>query len=179
MLYAFKQQLRELAKNKNGEFLGHVHSRVSSEKVDTISEALKNLIVVMPDMIAQVQVWSNDTRVPSTEKKLHGFMLTYLYHPVDFIPEAGNGLFGYLDDAYFVGSIYSRAMSLMDHDPRKGAAALGPEANTVNEWLQITREVIPIESQKIDAFLGELVDGRLDVFDRLMAQQEQAHHNVF
>ena len=54
----------------------------------------------MPDMIAQVKSWSNDFRIPSKEKKLHGFMLTYLYHPVDFLPESGKGLMGYLDDAY-------------------------------------------------------------------------------
>ena len=178
MLYAFKQQLKEVAKNRNEEFLGHIRSRVSSEKVDATAEALRNLIVVMPDMIAQVQAWSNDTRISSKEKKLHGFMLTYLYHPVDFLPESGKGLFGYLDDAYFVGSIYSRAMSLMDHDPRKGSPTLGPEAKNINEWLQITRDVIPNESQKIDNLLGELVNGRLDVFDRMMAQNEQEHQNV-
>ena len=93
MLNAFKQQLKEVAKNRNEEFLGHIRTRVSSEKVDATAEALRNLIVVMPDMIAQVQARSNDTRIPSKEKKLLGFMLTYLYHPVDFLPESGKGLF--------------------------------------------------------------------------------------
>jgi len=174
MLNAFKQQLKELAKNESEEFLGHIRSRVSAERVDATAEALKNLIVVMPDMIAQVQAWSNDSRIPSKEKKLHGFMLTYLYHPVDFLPESGKGLFGYLDDAYFVGSVFFRTINLMEDDTRKGLAKLGPEAKNINEWLQVTRDVISGECRRIDALLGELVNGRFDVFDRLMARNEPA-----
>ena len=173
MLIAFKQQLKQLAKNQD-EFIQHIGSRVGQEKARQYVDSLKNLVVVMPEMIAQVQSWSNDSRIPSKEKKLHGFMLTYLYHPVDFLPESGKGLFGYLDDAYLVGSIYSRTMRLMDYDTRKTLPNLGPLATSVDEWLKLAREVIPSECQKIDGLLEELVHGRLDAFDRLMAQNEAA-----
>lgn len=169
MLIAFKQQLKQLAKNQN-EFFEHVQARVGHEKAGRYVEPLKNLVLVMPEMIAQVQSWSNDSRIPSMEKKLHGFMLTYLYHPVDFLPESGKGLFGYLDDAYLVGSIYSRTMRLMDHDTRRTLPNLGPLVTYVEEWLTSARDVIPAECQKIDGLLDELVHGRLDAFDRLMAQ---------
>ena len=87
-------------------------------------------------MIAQLQSWGNDSRIPSNEKKLHGFMSTYLYHPVDFLPESGGGLFGYLDDAYLVGSIYYRTMSAMDYDKRRTLPNLGPLTASIDEWLQ-------------------------------------------
>lgn len=173
MLIAFKQQLKNLAKNHK-EFLGQIQSRAGHEKAEKYVEPLKNLVVVMPDMIAQVQSWSNDSRIPSKEKKLHGFMLTYLYHPVDFLPESKKGLFGYLDDAYLVGSIYSRTMRLMDYDTRRTLPNLAPIATSVEEWLKLAREVISPEAKKIDELLEELVHGRLDVFDRVMAQNEIA-----
>jgi uncharacterized membrane protein YkvA (DUF1232 family) len=173
MLMAFKQQLKHLAKNRE-EFMEHIQSRVGHKKAGDFVEPLRNLAVVMPEMIAQVQSWSNDTRIPSKEKKLHGFMLTYLYHPVDFLPESGRGLFGYLDDAYLVGSIYSRTMRLMDFDTRKTLPNLGPLATSVDDWLKAAREVLPSECQKIDSLLEELVQGRLDAFDRLMSQNEAA-----
>lgn len=177
MLIAFKQQLKELAKN-DGELLEHVRSRVGHEKAGHYVEPLKNLVLVMPEMIAQVQSWSNDNRIPSKEKKLHGFMLTYLYHPVDFLPESGKGLFGYLDDAYLVGSIFSRTMRMMDFETRRTLPNLAPIATSVEEWLKLAREVILPEAKKIDELLEELVNGRLDVFDRLMAQHETALREV-
>lgn len=173
MLIAFKHQLKQLAKNHE-EFVEQIRTRVGPEKADHYVEPLKNLVVVMPGMIAQVQSWSNDTRIPSQEKKLHGFMLTYLYHPVDFLPESGKGLFGYLDDAYFVGSIYSRTMRLMDYETRRTLPNLGPLVDSVDEWLQMAREVIAPEAKKIDDLIEELVHGRLDAFDRLMTQNETA-----
>jgi uncharacterized membrane protein YkvA (DUF1232 family) len=173
MLIAFKQQLKQLAKNHE-EFVGHIRARVGREKGGHYVEPLKNLVVVMPEMIAQVHSWSNDARIPSKEKKLHGYMLTYLYHPVDFLPESGEGLFGYLDDAYFVGSIYSRTMRLMDYETRRTLPNLGPLTDSIDEWLQMAREVISPEVKKIDELIEELVHGRMDAFDRLMAQNNMA-----
>ena len=173
MLNAFKQQLKQLAKNHE-EFLEHVELRVGQEKAGEYMEPLKNLVVVMPEMIAQIQSWSNDAQVPSNEKKLHGFMLTYLYHPVDFLPESGKGLFGYLDDAYLVGSIFSHTMRLIDFDTRRTLPNLAPIASSVEGWLNIAKEVIAPEAKKIDKLLEELVNGRMDAFERLMAQSEKA-----
>lgn len=171
MLIAFKEQLKLLAKNQK-EFGENIESRVGHEKAERYVEPLKNLVVVMPEMIAQVQAWSNDVRIPSNEKKLHGFMLTYLYHPLDFLPESGKGLFGYLDDAYFVGSVYSRTMRMMDYDKRRTLPNLAPITKSIEEWLGLAREVISAEAKKIDDLLDELAQGRFDAFDRLMAQNE-------
>lgn len=171
MLNAFKQQLKQLAETPE-ELHFEIESRVGKEKALQYIESLKNLILVMPDMVAQVRSWSNDSRIPSMEKKLHGFMLTYLYHPVDFLPESGKGLFGYLDDAYIVGSIYSRTMRCMDYDKRSTLPNLEPLTKSIHEWLAAVREVIPSECQKIDQLLQELVEGKLNTFDQLMAQQE-------
>jgi hypothetical protein len=60
----------------------------------------------------------------------------------------------------------------MDYETRRTLPNLGPLVGSIDEWLQIAREVIPFESKKIDGLLEELVDGRLDAFDRLMAQNE-------
>ena len=172
MLIAFKQQLKQLAKNHE-EFVGHVSARVGREKAESYVEPLKNLVLVMPEMIAQVQSWSSDARIPSQEKKLHGFMLTYLYHPIDFLPESGKGLFGYLDDGYLVGSVYSHTMRMMDYETRRTLPNMGPIEASVGDWLKSTREVIAAECERIDALLEELIRGRMDVFDRVMAQCEK------
>jgi len=124
------------------------------------------------DLIAQIRAWAGDPRIPRHEKQLQGFLLTYLYHPTDFLPESNWGLFGYLDDAYLVGRIYLDTLRIMSDSPASlpNVAAFGP---AVPRWLESARQVIPAEAAKIGkrvsmhtlrhSFATHLLEQKVDV----------------
>ncbi len=168
MLRAFKEQLKYLAQTNNEELLSEIENRSNSKPNPEVVNAVRSLILVMPDLIGQIQIWAEDDRIPSNEKKLHGFVLTYLYHPMDFIPDSHSQFFSYVDDAYLVGQVFLRAPQHFNFDLKnKGLENL---AKDVSSWTDIVREIIPKETKKIDRMLQGLIQGRFEKFDDLMAK---------
>ena len=166
MLKALKNQLVLLAGQEQERFVNEVERRCHPQKSADTAAALRELIVAMPDLIAQIRAWSADPRVPKHQKQLQGFLLTYLYHPTDFLPESNWGLFGYLDDAYLVGRIYLDTLRTMSDSPSSLPNVKELEA-VVPRWLENARQVIPAEAAKIDLLLNELRAGDAGEPERL------------
>ena len=178
MLKALKNQLVQLSEINGDGFASKIRFRVSMEEGDAAVASLRNLILMMPELISQIRSWMNDPRVPERDKKLHGFMLTYLYHPIDFLPDSDHGLYGYLDDAYFVGCIYINSMQHMDFGSRRSQPNTEPLETAVPKWLDMTRKVLPHETKKIDEMISELLQGHLDAFSRLMSQEDRTEKEI-
>jgi uncharacterized membrane protein YkvA (DUF1232 family) len=167
MLKALKSQLSLLAIENGADYVKHVKKRLGrGRKAELHVSRSLNLILTMPDMIARIRDLSDGRDVPKSLRPLNGFLLTYLYHPIDFLPDEGSGLFGYLDDAYFVGQVYGRIKRYL-MEP-KSAADLSRD---LPEALELTREILPKETRLIDRLIEELVDGKRDLFDRLMKRE--------
>ncbi len=167
MLRAFKNQLGLLAAESGVDFAKQVRRRVGAKRSSRhVSEAM-NLIMIMPDLIAEIRELSDSDRMPKHLKALNGFLLAYLYHPIDFLPEKDAGLFGYLDDAYFVGQVYNRARLVQNLPVRETIGLKGLSA-----LLSCARQVIPKESKQIDNLLEELEQGKRDLFEKVMKKQE-------
>ena len=160
MLKALKNQLVLLAEQEQERFVGEIERRCHPQNAAETAAALRELIVAMPDLIAQIRAWAGDPRIPRHEKQLQGFLLTYLYHPTDFLPESNWGLFGYLDDAYLVGRIYVDTLRTMS-DSAASLPDVGKFAAAVPPWLESARRVIPAEAAKIDLLLSELRAGNV------------------
>ena len=158
MLKALKNQLVLLAEQEQERFVAEVERRCHPTNAADTAAALRELIVAMPDLIAQIRAWAGDPRVPRHEKQLQGFLLTYLYHPTDFLPESSWGLFGYLDDAYLVGRIYLDTLRTMSDSPASLPNVKEFEA-AAPRWLESARQVIPAEAAKIDLLLNERLAG--------------------
>ncbi len=167
MLKAFKSQLGLLATENGADFAKQVRSRLGRKTSSRyVSEAM-NLIMIMPDLIAEIRELSDSDQMPKRMKPLNGFLLAYLYHPIDFLPEEGDSIFGYLDDAYFVGQVYNKARLAQNMPTRETIGLKG-----LSELLSCARQVIPKESKQIDKLLEELEQGKRDLFDKLMKKQE-------
>ena len=160
MLKALKNQLVLLAAQEQERFVAEVERRCHPPDAADTAAALRELIVAMPDLIAQIRAWAGDPRVPRHEKQLQGFLLTYLYHPTDFLPESNWGLFGYLDDAYLVGRIYVDTLRTMSDSP-SSLPSVEEFGAAVPTWLESARQVIPAEAAKIDLLLNELRAGNV------------------
>jgi uncharacterized membrane protein YkvA (DUF1232 family) len=137
-------------------------------------QQLKDFILVLPELVEQVRAWLDRAQGNPALRNLHGFMLTYLYHPDDFVPETDQGLFGYLDDAYLVGNIYYRSM--LNTGAVKKAYLPGTEslAKRIRPWLRLTRRVLPRETDRIDSMLDDLGRADSDSFHEMMGAKRSS-----
>ena len=170
MLQALKNQLRTLAEDPRDPFAANIRKRVGTVEAVHYTKPLRSLILVMPELIAQIRAWMEQPALPPRLKHLHGFLLSYLYHPTDFLPEDSVGLFGYLDDAYLVGSVYARTMQQLDHRTRRTLPNLADLSGQVAKWLELARQLLPSETQRIDHLLEEIIAGRSEAFHHLMSK---------
>ncbi len=173
MLNALKQQLVHLSQEDDGRFLSALKKRVGTSQAKLHVEPLKNFILVMPEMISQISVWSEEDRVPAEVRRLHGYVLTYLYHPVDFLHDEGYGLFGYLDDAYVVGSAYQATISQIPKEKRKHLPHHKDLAEQLENWLSQVRSVLPKETVHINKMMSDLLKGEEGSFQNIFSKNTQ------
>ena len=168
MLSAFKHQLRTLSSQEKENFVNEIKRRTQVPNASQLADQLHDFVLVLPEMIAQVRSWMDDPLASRSVKQLHGFMLTYLFHPVDLIPEVTEGLFGYLDDAYVVGNVYLRTMTPMDPQRVRHLPNLSGISVQLPIWLDLAQQVLPIETRKIDSMLDDLCEGNDTSFNQIM-----------
>lgn len=168
MLKEFYQQLRHIASNTDHNFHEHVAKRVGSGATESFENILKEAILKIPELTsAIISLWgrlSSDSKF----KPLGKYFVTYMCNPKDFIPEdKAHGLFGYLDDAYFVFSVYEL---LMEELVRMGQS-LTPEDQKLKDqaltYKAKIKSVIPEEASEIQQIIGEALDGSDETFKKL------------
>lgn len=163
-----KSQLSLLAIENGEVFATHVRKRVKAKHAQVAISKSLNLIMIMPDLIAQVRDASEDRQLSSEIRRLNQFLLVYFYHPVDFLPDDAGGLFGYLDDAYFVGRVYQKIRSITGKQAHASAKELTLDLTAA---LEVVKTVIPKESRKIDALIEELIRGKRELFEKLLSRK--------
>jgi uncharacterized membrane protein YkvA (DUF1232 family) len=158
MLNSFKKDLLQLSKSSNEKLISKIKRQLKLEETEQATKSLTNFIVSMPDLLNEIRLSYASDQVSHESKKLYGFLLTYLYHPNDFISELDCGLLGYLDDVYFVGLTYK------NYPPTKSNFSI----QQIDEWLELTRKVIPNVTKKIDELFDELLKGNEQAFNEVM-----------
>jgi uncharacterized membrane protein YkvA (DUF1232 family) len=168
MLHALKQQLKVLAQDPCDPFHICIRRRVGKRATRLLENRLKQLILVMPDAVERVHaLWSKfPDQAPA--KRAGGYLLTYLYHPKDFLAEEELGFFGYLDDAYFSALVYEFVLGELENRGR-----LLAQDKAFLEDLEglkaAARLVIPAEAEKIETMLKEIKMGANTVFESAFA----------
>lgn len=160
MLTELKNELLILASESDRAFRREIASRWPRRGVGKAAENLRSLILVLPEMIAQIRSWIE--ALPEGAKRLkplHGHMMTYLHHPADLIPEHRGHLFGYLDDAYCVGRVYEALAPWASASGQRFLPNTHSLSKRLPGWLETARAVIPQESHKIDVMIERLQAG--------------------
>lgn len=168
MLKAMKSQLSLLAIENGESFAANIRKRVKTKKANVAISKSLNLIMIMPDLIAHVRDASEDRRLSPEVRNLNQFLLTYFYHPMDFLPDNEGGLFGYLDDAYFVGRVYQKVRTMSGKVTPLSAKELTLDLAV---GLESVKSVIPKEARKIDSLIEELMRGKRDLFEKLLSRK--------
>ena len=168
MLQAFEDRLKNIADGDLADFHEKIRERAGKKATAILEKRLKNLILMTPRLLQRSFHHSARTEAPSSVKNLTGFALTYFYHPKDFIPEDNQHLFGYLDDAYYVGLLYERILKSL---ARARLAVSGFDRTFLKQFglaKRSIRLVIPNEAEQIE-----------QIINRIQAGEETAMANAF
>lgn len=168
---AVRHQVETLARDPKEFFERRLRDALGDES-EEISDELLAFVLLTPRMVEQIRRWNDFEGIRSEVNRLHGFLLGYLFHDRDLVPEDRLGLFGYLDDAYFAGRVYQ----LTWHE----ALACSPEharhedpdlARQLPDWLEHVRRVLPRATSRIDTAIDDLISGRDDSFTGLISSE--------
>lgn len=167
MLEELKSRLKDLSTDPKDPFLRLLRKRAGAEAAARHERPLRNMVLMMPEMLGGLRRWMTDPSASPQVKRLHGFLLSYLYHPGDLLPEAGHGLFGYLDDALLVCLVFRRAAAERRARGLDCRLQSGAEQQ-VSSWVSHAQEVLPREAEALNGILEELEQGRTRLFEEAL-----------
>jgi len=164
VLKALDERLKRFSKDPSDDFHDQIRRRIGKRATRLFEQRLKNLICLMPQLLLRGLSYCGRKEVPTALKKSFGFTLTYLYHPRDFLPEDHQGLFGYLDDAYFTALVYEKVVRTLQKAHVKMTAA---DADFLRQFALTKRSlrvVIPEESAAIAEMTAGVFKGSYGPF---------------
>ena len=171
MLTAIKEQLKTLASDPADQFHLKIRRRIGKRATYILEKKLKQLILLLPILVSRIHQHWNHQKSKSEIKKLGGFLLAYLYHPKDFLSEAEQGFFGYLDDAYLVAVVYETVLKELIES---GEGLVGTDEKLRDEVKDLQRAatiVIPKEAEKINRMVEEILEGNRHTFVGLFSEE--------
>jgi uncharacterized membrane protein YkvA (DUF1232 family) len=162
MLKAFKAQLVSLAECSDQSLEKRFLKAACYPEATAHAKDLKNFILSLPELLQQTRIWFESDATPRKFKAVYGYLLTYVYHSLDFLPEEDFGFWGYLDDAYLAGLVYYQTIQYHVDSPKRFDAGFTEQ---VEQWLTKTRKVIPNHTAKLDALYERMMAGDIQAFD--------------
>lgn len=170
MLNALQKQLKLMAADPGDPFTGIIRRLVGPREAVRYERPSRALILAMPAMVGQIRAWSRESKLPSTVRRLHSFIMAYLYSPEDFLPESSLGFFGYLDDAYLVARVYHRTVLEADTFGLRRFTADETLSGNVQDWLKAVKGLLPEETAAMDKMLEEAEFKRAGDFSGLLSR---------
>mgnify|MGYP001279927064 CR=1 FL=1 len=164
MLKAIEERLKRLGVDDNDDFHDQIRQRVGKRATRLLEQRLKNLIYLIPKLLSRALNLCDYKEIPADLKKSLGFVMTYLYHPRDFLPEDNRKLFGYLDDAYCMGLVYEKVLRTLQ---KTGIELSEGDERFMREFGLTKRNikaVIPEEAKKISEMVSGILKGSNDSF---------------
>ncbi|MDX6767949.1 MAG: YkvA family protein [Elusimicrobiota bacterium] len=159
MLNAFNEQLKRLAADPKDGFTRRVRALAGGREAPRCCGELRALILAAPAMVARLRRWTDDAHMPPHLLRQQKFALAYLYSPYDFVPDAEHGLFGYLDDAWLVGSVFADSC----RDLEALGLTLQPAERRLRDdcaaGLETARRLLPRETDAMRKLLSQVAAG--------------------
>ncbi|MDO8802870.1 MAG: YkvA family protein [Elusimicrobiota bacterium] len=174
MLNALQGQLKLMAADPKDPFAAIIRKLAGPRDAAGYEQPLRALILAMPAMAGQVRAWMTESKFASPISRLHGFAMSYLYSPEDFLPESSMGFFGYLDDAYLIARVYHRTVLEADFFGNKRFSENETLPGDVHNWIKLARELIPVETAAIDSMLEEVFLKRYGNYSALISRAARA-----
>jgi uncharacterized membrane protein YkvA (DUF1232 family) len=170
MLNALQGQLKLLAADPKDPFPGILRRLAGPKEAARYEQPLRALVLAMPAMTGQIRDWVSESKWPSPIKRMHAFIMAYLYSPEDFLPESSMGFFGYVDDAYLVAQVYRRTLLEAGCFGFKRFVVDEALSRDVPVWLKTVSQLLPAETAAMDHLLEESVLRRDGDFSELLSR---------
>ncbi len=158
MLEEYRTRLKVLANDPNDTFDEQVELMKTADAA-LVCSPLRDMVLTSPAMLEAVQAWSGDASVSPHFKKTHGFLLSYLFHEDDILPDNIHGLFGYLDDSFLIGLAFQRAAAERSAWGKRLSPDLQDIALQVPGWLNLCRRLLPDETHRLELMFNDLIHG--------------------
>lgn len=168
MLKALANQLRHLADTTDDIFRASIARRLQGKPTEEQVGALKEFIFLLPSALKQLSGYWNDPNTPHKAKRLSGLIISYIYQPDDFIPQNGNGLFAYLDDAYVAVSAFLRVHDLYLRNWQDKSPEEIDLEKRAKELIVAPKIVIPDVVAKIDSMIDKFMSGEIGSFEEYL-----------
>jgi uncharacterized membrane protein YkvA (DUF1232 family) len=126
-----------------------------------VAEKLQRFILCLPAMLNDLNAWCEQTDGQTHIKRLYSYVLAYVFHGVDLVPEDDFGFWGYLDDAYLTGLAVAKTWG----ENPLGNGYSPSYMPQLQQWLSDTRTVIPSQAEQMNAVFGQMLLGNYQAFD--------------
>lgn len=163
-------RLNILAGDPSDPFRGTIRALVGPREAVLYERPMRELILAMPALTAQIRAWVSGGRFQPGITRLHGFTIAYLYSPEDLLPETTLGLFGYIDDAYLAARVYHRTRLEADSLAAGSLPADAPQPASVDNWIRLAKQLLPRETAALDKMLEEVFMTRGGNYSALLAR---------
>jgi len=147
------KQAKSPSEERRRDFYQKLRSRVHNwaENRDLTTQKSASLILAAPDLFHLTCKLMVDSRTPAQSKLLLGAVLAYFISPIDLVPEALFGPFGYVDDVAFAALAIDKLVSSVGEDVIREHWA-GEE-----DGLELIRSIVAT----LDEHLGKRIAGKL------------------
>ncbi len=159
MISVLQENLKRLLADPDDLFHHHVRARIGKKATENFEAKVKEFILWMPSVVSRIDKMVSQEKEGSEARRVAEYLLIYLYDPMDFLPEKDNGLFGYLDDAYFVAIVYMMVFEKME--PISRTAEDKAIKSRISAHLESVRYLIPDESRMIDKAISDIVTNQI------------------
>lgn len=153
MLTAYADHLKRLSNDEKDPFFWHVRRRIGKRATSLMEKRMRKFVLASPLVVSRIYELSNTPEMPARLKSLGGYLLTYLYHPHDFIPEDKTGLFGYFDDAYLSAAVYDLMIKEMQEAKTQISDKDLSLWQEISKLKKIAAKIISEEAEKIERML--------------------------
>jgi uncharacterized membrane protein YkvA (DUF1232 family) len=162
-----------MAWGPDSEFHTRVKQRLGKKATEITENKIRAMILLLPRLAERVSYYLKLHETPMPVKRALTFLLIYLYHPKDFLPEESRGLFGYVDDAYFMTIAYE------DLIYRVRKARCGPMKEdirilkTLSDLKKTVRRLLSEEAPALEAMYQDIQQGKTEPFFCLINGENQ------
>ncbi|OVE76703.1 hypothetical protein BVX98_05330 [bacterium F11] len=160
MLKALGEQLKLLSADPQNHYTSAIRQLTGPREAVRYGQPLRQMILALPKMIAQLRHWSNESGLPIRVRRIHVFALDYLYNPTDFLPANDSGFFRYLDDAYLIARIYLQTLQEKDSSGFKNQCDDPDIEKQAPKWIDLARRLLPRETLKIDKLVDNVAQNK-------------------
>ncbi|UAJ72633.1 DUF1232 domain-containing protein [Synechocystis sp. PCC 7339] len=105
----------------NGVDIASISSYLKNDNINSIPPECIDLVLVIPEMLIELISLMREPSTSVKTKAIASGIYSYVFNPIDYIPDDSHSIFGFLDDAL----ILYYGLQLIDKEPENSIDLIG------------------------------------------------------